>query len=560
MVNMDAPYEFDEHESMLSLEDCANIDVEVVPEITTTSSKSDVTGRWSAQEHDLFLEGLKTFGRNWKLIASLIPHRSVVQIRTHAQKHFQKLEKLNKPAIGKDGEPTGSPRANRSDSMTDSMFFGDQSKGIEFGLGGNGLSAPPKKVRAMTLSSAELSNGSSMDGNLRASQASAFNYHDNSLFGDVIRSHSVDLMNGSHSPTDLLNSHSKRNISDMMGSNGTFAMSMGGYGESGSVGLTISPFYSGIGAKPSGSPRAYNRKGNGAGTTGKSRVNRSKSFEELSRSEHKRSPAVDSDGQEDNSNLGIPIASRKHASKSSPRAPRKTSVGLKRSQSSNGVANQGLIMDGFPSEVSPTSVLGVSIIDSNWGGHFGMQSKANKHGVNYNSSNIGGGVDYSMTPCSMLPVLFPDFDDVVRSMEIEESGQLQYIEYKQHVPMHKPAPPLLSDDLCLSIIHEDMEFDDLTASCRELWGSGYNFIDNVDQPQDSAVNTASSGMDGQFNDSALLMEKKSVSLFMDSTTDSHQGAASNGPLDSYNYQQVFVPLPNTLDDGCLTDGLEQLFY
>lgn len=45
------------------------------------------------EEHSLFLEGLRTHGKGWKQIAAMIQSRSVVQIRTHAQKYFQKLSK-----------------------------------------------------------------------------------------------------------------------------------------------------------------------------------------------------------------------------------------------------------------------------------------------------------------------------------------------------------------------------------------------------------------------------------------------------------------------------------
>jgi len=51
------------------------------------------TGRWTAEEHALFLQGLEQHGKGWKKIASLIKSRTVVQIRTHAQKYFQKLAK-----------------------------------------------------------------------------------------------------------------------------------------------------------------------------------------------------------------------------------------------------------------------------------------------------------------------------------------------------------------------------------------------------------------------------------------------------------------------------------
>jgi SHAQKYF class myb-like DNA-binding protein len=52
-------------------------------------------GRWTEQEHQVFLEGLQTFGKQWKTIAGMIGTRTVVQVRTHAQKYFQKMERSN---------------------------------------------------------------------------------------------------------------------------------------------------------------------------------------------------------------------------------------------------------------------------------------------------------------------------------------------------------------------------------------------------------------------------------------------------------------------------------
>jgi SHAQKYF class myb-like DNA-binding protein len=60
------------------------------------------TGRWTAEEHRLFLQGLEQHGKGWKKIASLIKSRTVVQIRTHAQKYFQKLSKARQN--GDEGE------------------------------------------------------------------------------------------------------------------------------------------------------------------------------------------------------------------------------------------------------------------------------------------------------------------------------------------------------------------------------------------------------------------------------------------------------------------------
>lgn len=69
---------------------------------TTSKSRSDPAGRWTTEEHQLFLDGLQKFGHSWKNIATMIPNRSVVQIRTHAQKYLIKLKKAR--AIGLAGD------------------------------------------------------------------------------------------------------------------------------------------------------------------------------------------------------------------------------------------------------------------------------------------------------------------------------------------------------------------------------------------------------------------------------------------------------------------------
>jgi SHAQKYF class myb-like DNA-binding protein len=43
-------------------------------------------GRWSPSEHAVFLEGMKLYPKQWKTIAELVKTRTVVQVRTHAQK------------------------------------------------------------------------------------------------------------------------------------------------------------------------------------------------------------------------------------------------------------------------------------------------------------------------------------------------------------------------------------------------------------------------------------------------------------------------------------------
>jgi SHAQKYF class myb-like DNA-binding protein len=52
------------------------------------------TGRWSPGEHERFLAGLRVHGaKNWRAVAKLVRTRTVVQVRTHAQKFAVKMTK-----------------------------------------------------------------------------------------------------------------------------------------------------------------------------------------------------------------------------------------------------------------------------------------------------------------------------------------------------------------------------------------------------------------------------------------------------------------------------------
>jgi SHAQKYF class myb-like DNA-binding protein len=66
--------------------------------------------RWTVDEHRLFLEGIMLYGKDWKKMQPLIKTRSLVQIRTHAQKVFKKigLKKITggikRRGLSKDGD------------------------------------------------------------------------------------------------------------------------------------------------------------------------------------------------------------------------------------------------------------------------------------------------------------------------------------------------------------------------------------------------------------------------------------------------------------------------
>ncbi|KAJ0265206.1 Protein REVEILLE 5 [Hirschfeldia incana] len=67
-------------------------------EDTTTKIRKPYTIKksrenWTEQEHDKFIEALHLFDRDWKKIEAFVGSKTVVQIRSHAQKYFLKVQK-----------------------------------------------------------------------------------------------------------------------------------------------------------------------------------------------------------------------------------------------------------------------------------------------------------------------------------------------------------------------------------------------------------------------------------------------------------------------------------
>uniref|UniRef100_A0A7S3NHD4 HTH myb-type domain-containing protein n=1 Tax=Aureoumbra lagunensis TaxID=44058 RepID=A0A7S3NHD4_9STRA len=68
------------------------------------------SGRWTAQEHQLFLSLMKEHGRSWTQIANNMPTRSEPQVRSHAQKYFLKqdggksMKKKNHSSLTQDND------------------------------------------------------------------------------------------------------------------------------------------------------------------------------------------------------------------------------------------------------------------------------------------------------------------------------------------------------------------------------------------------------------------------------------------------------------------------
>ncbi len=61
---------------------------------TARSYGGEKVGHWSEDEHRLFLLGLKLHGKRWIKVATVVKTRTDLQIRSHAQKYFQKLAKM----------------------------------------------------------------------------------------------------------------------------------------------------------------------------------------------------------------------------------------------------------------------------------------------------------------------------------------------------------------------------------------------------------------------------------------------------------------------------------
>eukprot|EP01103_Thecamoeba_quadrilineata_P006779 TRINITY_DN16504_c0_g1_i1.p1 TRINITY_DN16504_c0_g1~~TRINITY_DN16504_c0_g1_i1.p1 ORF type:complete len:303 (+),score=49.64 TRINITY_DN16504_c0_g1_i1:69-977(+) len=92
---------------------------------------------WTDDEHQKFLEALKLFDRDWKKIETYVGTKTVIQIRSHAQKYFIKVQK------NKTGERIPPPRPKRKASHSYHKSTNSSQGDFEFESTKEGLAYDP---------------------------------------------------------------------------------------------------------------------------------------------------------------------------------------------------------------------------------------------------------------------------------------------------------------------------------------------------------------------------------------------------------------------------------
>lgn len=112
-------------------------------------SGEEKVGRWTEEEHEIFLQGLQLHGKQWKTIAMMIGTRTVVQVRTHAQKYFQKMERKNRDTGGSSTSTQTKAKAAKRKSLPPALPSRKKLKSPKKGVSRSSslslpaLSAPP---------------------------------------------------------------------------------------------------------------------------------------------------------------------------------------------------------------------------------------------------------------------------------------------------------------------------------------------------------------------------------------------------------------------------------
>ena len=79
------------------------VEKKTIPEHKKLSQNQNSNeGKWSKEEHIKFLEAIIKYGINWKKVKAMVKTRTLIQIRSHAQKFFRKLKDYKDEKLGID--------------------------------------------------------------------------------------------------------------------------------------------------------------------------------------------------------------------------------------------------------------------------------------------------------------------------------------------------------------------------------------------------------------------------------------------------------------------------
>ena len=70
--------------------------ITVIKEYIFNKTQKFASGRWTKEEHTQFLYGMHLYKKDWNKVATVVPTRSIIQCRSHAQKYFKKEDKKRK--------------------------------------------------------------------------------------------------------------------------------------------------------------------------------------------------------------------------------------------------------------------------------------------------------------------------------------------------------------------------------------------------------------------------------------------------------------------------------
>jgi len=109
---------------------------------TSNKFSSRSAGRWTKEEHQKFVEGLRKYGKNWKEVEAFVGTRNGAQIRSHAQKFFNRLEREYSVKLN-NGKPQNAKKKGKESirKISDSSIstynsshenMSDDSKSIDF--------------------------------------------------------------------------------------------------------------------------------------------------------------------------------------------------------------------------------------------------------------------------------------------------------------------------------------------------------------------------------------------------------------------------------------------